>query len=148
MNDCLFKPLSLTLLGQWIGGITPASPASVFDLQSLCLLTGSNPAQTRRLLVELLKSSRLDRQELLTLSPADDREGLTVVAHKIKGAARIAQASRLIECCDALEDACQQALPSLEIGRRWQATSQAMLELEQALQHQLALADQGTVSES
>jgi two-component system sensor histidine kinase EvgS len=120
----------------------------VFDLQSLCLLTGSNPAQTRRLLVELLKSSRLDRQELLTLSPADDREGLTVVAHKIKGAARIAQASRLIECCDALEDACQQALPSLEIGRRWQATSQAMLELEQALQHQLALADQGTVSES
>ncbi|ROO00336.1 hybrid sensor histidine kinase/response regulator [Pseudomonas moraviensis] len=148
MNDCLFKPLSLTLLGQWIDGITPASPASVFDLQSLCLLTGSNPAQTRRLLVELLKSSRLDRQELLTLSPADDREGLTVVAHKIKGAARIAQASRLIECCDALEDACQQALPSLEIGRRWQATSQAMLELEQALQHQLALADQGTVSES
>ncbi|UST67741.1 transporter substrate-binding domain-containing protein [Pseudomonas moraviensis] len=148
MNDCLFKPLSLTLLGQWIDGITPASPASVFDLQSLCLLTGSNPAQTRRLLVELLKSSRLDRQELLTLSPADDREGLTVVAHKIKGAARIAQASRVIECCDALEDACQQALPSLEIGRRWQATSQAMLELEQALQHQLALADQGTVSES
>jgi two-component system sensor histidine kinase EvgS len=148
MNDCLFKPLSLTLLGQWIDGITPAPPASVFDLQSLCLLTGSNPAQTRRLLVELLKSSRLDRQELLTLSPADDREGLTVVAHKIKGAARIAQASRLIECCDALEDACQQALPSLEIGRRWQATSQAMLELEQALQHQLALADQGTVSES
>ncbi|UEB94345.1 transporter substrate-binding domain-containing protein [Pseudomonas sp. HN2] len=148
MNDCLFKPLSLTLLGQWIDGITPTSPASVFDLQSLCLLTGSNPAQTRRLLVELLKSSRLDRQELLTLSPADDREGLTVVAHKIKGAARIAQASRVIECCDALEDACQQALPSLEIGRRWQATSQAMLELEQALQHQLALADQGTVSES
>ncbi|WP_434766266.1 transporter substrate-binding domain-containing protein [Pseudomonas triticicola] len=148
MNDCLFKPLSLTLLGQWIDGITPASSASVFDLQSLSLLTGNNPTQTRRLLVELLKSSRLDREELLALSPEDDREALAVAAHKIKGAARIAQASRLIECCDVLEEACQQALASQEIARRWAATSQAMLELEQALQQQLTRADQGTVSES
>jgi two-component system sensor histidine kinase EvgS len=140
--------LSLTLLGQWIDGITPASPASVFDLQSLSLLTGNNPAQTRRMLVELLKSSRLDREELLRLSPEDDREALAVVAHKIKGAARIAQASRLIECCDELETACEQALASQEIARRWAATSQAMLELAQALQQQLTLADQGTVSES
>jgi two-component system sensor histidine kinase EvgS len=148
MDDCLFKPLSLTLLGQWIDGITPASPASVFDLQSLSLLTGNNPAQTRRMLVELLKSSRLDREELLRLSPEDDREALAVVAHKIKGAARIAQASRLIECCDELETACEQALAPQEIARRWAATSQAMLELAQALQQQLTLADQGTVSES
>ncbi|MEE9676755.1 transporter substrate-binding domain-containing protein [Pseudomonas moraviensis] len=148
MNDCLFKPLSLTLLGQWIDSITPASPASVFDLQSLSLLTGNNPAQTRRMLVELLKSSRLDREELLRLSPEDDREALAVVAHKIKGAARIAQASRLIECCDELEAACEQALAPQEMARRWAATSQAMLELAQALQQQLTLADQGTVSES
>jgi two-component system sensor histidine kinase EvgS len=120
----------------------------VFDLQSLSLLTGSNPAQTRRMLVELLKSSRLDRQELLALSPEDDREALAVVAHKIKGAARIAQATRLIECCDALEEACLHALATQEIARRWAATSQAMLDLEQALQHQLSLADQGTLSES
>jgi len=148
MNDCLFKPLSLTLLGQWIDEITPTFPAPVFDLQSLSVLTGGNPAQTRRMLAELLKSSRLDREELLTLSPEDDREALAVVAHKIKGAARIAQASRLIECCDALEEACQQALASQEIARHWAATSQAMLELEQALQNQLTLADQGTLSES
>ncbi|MBV4488318.1 transporter substrate-binding domain-containing protein [Pseudomonas sp. SWRI153] len=148
MNDCLFKPLSLTLLGQWIDATTPTSPASVFDLQSLSLLTGSHPAQTRRMLVELLKSSRLDRQELLELSPENDREALAVVAHKIKGAARIAQATRLIECCDALEEACLHANATHEIARRWTATSQAMLELEQALQHQLTLADQGTVSES
>jgi len=148
MNDCLFKPLSLTLLGQWIDEITPNSPAPVFDLQSLSVLTGGNPAQTRRMLAELLKSSRLDREELLTLSPEDDREALAVVAHKIKGAARIAQAARLIECCDALEEACQQALTSQEIARRWAATSQAMLELEQALQNQLSLADQGTLSKS
>jgi two-component system sensor histidine kinase EvgS len=110
------------------------------------MLTGGNPAQARRLLVELLKSSRLDRQELLALSPQDDRGALAVVAHKIKGAARIAQASRVIECCDALELACTQDLATNEIARRCEAINRAILELEQALQQQLALSDQGTMS--
>ena len=146
MDDCLFKPLSLSQLGQWVDGITPLSPTPAFNLQSLNMLTGGSPAQARRLLVELLKSSRLDRQELLTLALEQDRDALAVVAHKIKGAARIAQASRVIECCDALEQACAQALAKEEIGRRCEASNQAMLELEQALQQQLVLSDQGAMS--
>lgn len=85
MNDCLFKPLSLSLLSQWVDGITPASRPPVFNLQSLNMLTGGSPAQAKRLLQELLRSSRLDRQELLALSPQQDRGALAVVAHKIKG---------------------------------------------------------------
>ncbi|WP_395601261.1 transporter substrate-binding domain-containing protein [Pseudomonas sp. A1230] len=146
MDDCLFKPLSLSLLGQWVDGITPLSPTPAFSLQSLNMLTGGSPAQARRLLVELLKSSRLDRQELLTLALEHDRDALAVVAHKIKGAARIAQASRVIECCDALEHACAQALAREEIERRCEASNQAILELEQALQQQLVLFDQGAMS--
>ncbi|WP_339495503.1 transporter substrate-binding domain-containing protein [Pseudomonas sp. RA_105y_Pfl2_P56] len=146
MNDCLFKPLSLSLLSQWLDGIVPVSPSPAFNLQSLNMLTGGNPAQARRLLVELLKSSRLDRQELLALSPQDNPGALAVVAHKIKGAARIAQATRVIECCDALEQACAQALATDEIARRCEASNRAILELEQALQQQLALSDQGTMS--
>jgi two-component system sensor histidine kinase EvgS len=146
MNDCLFKPLSLSLLSQWIDGIAATSSTPPFNLRSLNMLTGGNPAQARRLLVELLKSSRLDRQELLALSPQDDRGALAVVAHKIKGAARIAQASRVIECCDALELACTQDLATNEIARRCEAINRAILELEQALQQQLALSDQGTMS--
>ena len=146
MDDCLFKPLSLSLLGQWVDGITPLSPTPAFSLQSLNMLTGGSPAQARRLLVELLKSSRLDRQELLTLALEHDRDALAVVAHKIKGAARIAQASRVIECCDALEHACAQALAREEIERCCEASNQAILELEQALQEQLVLFDQGAMS--
>ena len=146
MNDCLFKPLSLSVLGQWVDGIVPASPPPAFNLQSLNMLTGGSPEQARRLLVELLKSSRLDRQELLALSPKQDRAALAVVAHKIKGAARIAQASRVIDCCDALEQACTQALDTAEIARHCEACNRAMLELEQALQRQLTLTDQSTMS--
>ncbi|WP_150651951.1 transporter substrate-binding domain-containing protein [Pseudomonas fluorescens] len=146
MNDCLFKPLSLSLLSQWVDGITPMSTSPAFNLQNMNMLTGGNPAQARRLLAELLKSSRLDRQELLALSPEHDRGALAVVAHKIKGAARIAQATRVIESCDALEQACAEALATTEIARRCEASNRAMLELEQALQQQLTLSDRGTMS--
>jgi two-component system sensor histidine kinase EvgS len=146
MNDCLFKPLSLSLLSQWVDGITPTSAPPVFNLQNMNMLTGGNPAQARRLLAELLKSSRLDRQELLALSPEHDRGALAVVAHKIKGAARIAQATRVIECCDALEQACAEAMSTDEVARRCEASNQAMLDLEHALQQQLAVSDQSTMS--
>lgn len=85
MDDCLFKPLSLSQLSQWVDSVTPASTPAAFNLQSLNMLTGGNPEQSRRLLVELLKSSRLDREELLALSPQNDCQALVVVAHKIKG---------------------------------------------------------------
>ncbi|MGE1094257.1 transporter substrate-binding domain-containing protein [Pseudomonas zeae] len=146
MNDCLFKPLSLSLLSQWVDGITPTSAPPAFNLQNLNMLTGGNPAQARRLLAELLKSSRIDREELLALSPEQDRGALAVVAHKIKGAARIAQASRVIECCDALEQACAEAMATDEVARRCEASNRAMLELEQALQQQLAVSDRSTMS--
>jgi two-component system sensor histidine kinase EvgS len=80
------------------------------------------------------------------LSPQNDCQALALVAHKIKGAARIAQASRVIECCDALEQACNQSMSADEIARRCAASNQVMLELEQALQQQLALADQGKMT--
>ena len=146
MDDCLFKPLSLSQLSQWVDSVTPASTPAAFNLQSLNMLTGGNPEQSRRLLVELLKSSRLDREELLALSPQNDCQALVVVAHKIKGAARIAQASRVIECCEALEQACTQTLAKEEIARRCAASNQVMLELEHALQQQLDLTDQGRMT--
>ncbi|MGN8121767.1 transporter substrate-binding domain-containing protein [Pseudomonas sp. 22082] len=138
MNECLFKPLSLNSLSQWVNGVQPLFRAPAFNLQGLAQLTGDNPSQTHRLLAELLNSSRLDRQELQALSLTRDPSALAVIAHKIKGAARIAQASRLIDCCDALEQACLQALPWEEIERHCQASRLAILELEQALEQQLA----------
>ncbi|SMQ29934.1 multi-sensor hybrid histidine kinase [Pseudomonas helmanticensis] len=137
MNDCLFKPLSLSALSHWVNELKPAFPAPTFNLEGLSQLTGDNPVQIQRLLRELLNSSRLDRQELLALSPHSDREALIVTAHKIKGAARIAQASRLIACCEALEQACVQVQSAATIAQHCKTTDTAILELEQALQQQL-----------
>ena len=50
-----------------------------FNLQNMNMLTGGNPAQARRLLAELLKSSRLDREELLALSPSGELNTLAAM---------------------------------------------------------------------
>ena len=112
MDDCLFKPLTLTALGQWVEGIQPTVRDPAFSLAGLHVLTGGNRALDQRLLAELLKSNRLDREELMALSPTGDLQSFLDVAHKIKGAARIVQASRLIDSCEALEKACHEAGPS------------------------------------
>jgi two-component system sensor histidine kinase EvgS len=147
MDDCLFKPLSLTALSQWIEGITPTSRAPTFSLEGLHLLTGGNPTLNQRLLTELLNSNRLDRQALLALSRSKDRQSLLDVAHKIKGAARIIQASRLIDSCEALEKACNNRFHHDEVADCSKSMEHAMLELEQALQQQMARHDKSTMTE-
>ncbi|MEO6676851.1 MAG: transporter substrate-binding domain-containing protein [Pseudomonas sp.] len=147
MNDCLFKPLSLTALSQWVEGIKPTVRDQPFNLQGLDLLTGGNPELVQRLLTELLNSNRLDRQELLALSALEDHQALVEVAHKIKGAARIAQASRLIDCCQALEEACHYPATDNEVSRCIKNMDQAMLELECALLQQIHLNTKGKMPE-
>jgi two-component system sensor histidine kinase EvgS len=145
MDDCLFKPL--TALGQWVEGIQPTDRDPAFSLAGLHVLTGGNRALDQRLLAELLKSNRLDREELMALSPTEDLQSFLDVAHKIKGAARIVQASRLIDSCEALEKACHEVLRHDEVTERSKAMEHAMLELEQALQQQIGQNDKRRMAE-
>ncbi|CAI8930965.1 Virulence sensor protein BvgS [Pseudomonas sp. IT-P253] len=147
MDDCLFKPLTLTALGQWVEGIQPTVRDPAFSLAGLQVLTGGNRALDQRLLAELLKSNRLDREELMALSPSEGLQSFLDVAHKIKGAARIVQASRLIDSCEALEKACQEAVHHDEVTERSKAMEHAMLELEQALQQQIGQNDKRRMTE-
>jgi two-component system sensor histidine kinase EvgS len=147
MDDCLFKPLSLTALSQWVEGITPTVREPAFSLEGLHLLTGGNPTLNQRLLTELLNSNRLDRTALLALSESKDRQSLLDLAHKIKGAARIVQASRLIDSCEALEQACNNRLHHDEVADCSKSLGRAMLELEQALQQQMARHDKSRMKE-
>jgi two-component system sensor histidine kinase EvgS len=135
MNDCLFKPISLSALNQWMNQIKPAKRPCA----CLHALTGGNPVSTRRLLAELLSSNRSDRQELLDAAENGDRRALAETAHKIKGVARIVQATSLVQLCEALELACHQAPERIE-GHA-QALEQAMTELEQALQTEIIKAE-------
>jgi two-component system sensor histidine kinase EvgS len=149
MNDCLFKPLTLTALSQWVAGIEPTvrEPAPAFSMHALRQLTGGNPAMDLRLLTELLKSNRLDRQALLALPQSKGPQSFLDIAHKIKGAARIVQATRLIASCEALEQACHERFEHDEVAESSTAIERAMLELEQALQQQIAQNDKSRITE-
>ena len=138
MNDCLFKPISLTALEQHLAQIKPQSSGQRLDLDCLDALTGGDPQLSRRLLEELLSSSRQDREDLVALMARQATpQAIIEQAHKIKGAARIVQASSLAAQCEALEQACarDEERPTIDAGVK--ALEKLMLELEKTLQVQL-----------
>ncbi|WPN45885.1 transporter substrate-binding domain-containing protein [Pseudomonas sp. P8_241] len=147
MNDCLFKPLPLNALSQWVEGVKPRIDKPAFSLQGLHLLTGGNPVLDRRLLTELLDSNRQDLQILQSLSQTGDKQALLDIAHKIKGAARIVQASRLIESCEALETTCQGIFNDNEMAVYIKSLQRAMDELEHALRIQIRKNDESRMTE-
>jgi len=147
MDDCLFKPLSLSALSQWVGGMKSTAHTPAFSLAGLHLLTGGNPTLDQRLMNELLRSNRLDLQTLSGLSLAQGPQSFLDIAHKIKGAARIVQASRLIDGCEALETACHDEMPAEKVANCRKTIERAMLELERALQQQIREYDKRTMTE-
>jgi two-component system sensor histidine kinase EvgS len=147
MDDCLFKPLTLTALSQWVEGIEVTTRTPAFSLEGFELMTGGNPVLNRRLLTELLNSNRLDKQDLLALSGSPDRQSFLDIAHKIKGAARIVQASRLIDSCEALEAACSGKLHPDKVLECCNNLERALLELDQALLQKIAQNDESRMTE-
>ncbi|MDY4302133.1 transporter substrate-binding domain-containing protein [Pseudomonas salmasensis] len=138
MDDCLFKPISLTVLERQLAHIVPKAVHQRLDLECLEALTGGDPHLSRRLLEELLSSSHQDRQILIEL--LDRHAPLSEIieqAHKIKGAARIVQAHSLAGQCEALEQSCSRNEEWAVIESGIRALEQLMLELERMLQVQL-----------
>ena len=147
MDDCLFKPLTLTALSHWIENLNPEAQSPAFNLEGLQQLTGGNPALDLRLLNELLKSNRLDRQELLAVPSTAEPQAFLDIAHKIKGAARIIQASCLIDSCESLEAACQGPLDAEAVSDCTQAMARDMVQLELALLQQISEHERSTKGE-
>jgi len=137
MDDCLFKPISIAALKQWLALLGQPGNGPVFNLEALCQLTGGNTDQVQRLLDELLSSCRADRDELHNVSGTDGLQAYLDLAHKIKGAARIVQASRLLKGCEALERACRAQLRADEIALCVATLDAAIDELEFALLDQI-----------
>ncbi|OZY42737.1 hybrid sensor histidine kinase/response regulator [Pseudomonas fragi] len=106
MDDCLFKPISLTLLSQRLDRIEPLfNGPDVFNVDSLKSLTGGDTQRTQLLLRELLRSNFQDLKTLLELPENGELQAYVDIAHRIKGAARIVGAQSLINDCEALEQA-------------------------------------------
>lgn len=118
MDDCLFKPISLTNLNSRLALVTPPtrlaleemmsdSSLAEFDLTRLRMLTRGDTDSINSLLLDLLTSNDDDMANLLRLFIQHDLPGLADLAHRVKGGARIINALSLIDACEALEAATQ-----------------------------------------
>ncbi|MGI2058901.1 response regulator [Shewanella baltica] len=107
MNDCLFKPISLAELERIINIFSPDKTKNDphFETESVEKLTGNNKDLVNKLLKELLKSNKNDLNSLRKAIEEKDLNAVRDFAHKIKGAARIIDAKRLVSICEKLEDA-------------------------------------------
>lgn len=139
MDDCLFKPISLTLLSQRLAMLEPLFHcAEAFNADALSPLTGGDKERTRLLLEELLRSNCQDLKTLLELPDNGELQAFVEIAHRIKGAARIVGAQSLINNCEALEQATPanlvQAREQVQVSMR--ALGQALaLQLESLTKH-------------
>ena len=133
MDDCLFKPISLTLLSQRLSTLEPLNICpEVFSVECIYSLSGRDETRTTRLLQELLLSNREDLVALLELPDDGELQAFVDIAHRIKGAARIVGAHALIKHCEALEHA-----NLSNLGQIRDEVKAAMQTLEQALTLQL-----------
>ncbi|WP_440784159.1 transporter substrate-binding domain-containing protein [Pseudomonas syringae] len=145
MDDCLFKPISLKTLNEQLSCLTPL-PRKVrpFNLQSISSLTGDRPEMVERLIAQLLSSNKDDQLMLAELVRDDNRRKISEIAHRIKGAARIISADRVVQACDDLEQACEPDGSEAQLKACHEAMDLAMDELERALEAQQAKgSDQG-----
>jgi two-component system sensor histidine kinase EvgS len=139
MDDCLFKPISLTALNDRLSKVSPLShlaPAQdpeAFAPDSITALTGGREGMSRRLIEQLIVSNVDDRQELAALMPEGNRQLLRDIGHKIRGAARIISARHVIQMCEALEHACDEDASDQVIVARVTAVDSALQKLEHAL---------------
>ncbi|WLG33563.1 transporter substrate-binding domain-containing protein [Pseudomonas simiae] len=149
MDDCLFKPVSLNDLSVRLASLIPANavdpleqeplPPTIdgIDLTSLVRLSRGDEAAIRSLLQDLATSNEQDMAQLVRLFTQHDLSGLSDLAHRVKGGARIIQAHALIECCEALEAGCKE-LNSAVLNDAVDALQQAMEQLGQRLEVYLA----------
>ncbi|HHK2281993.1 TPA: ATP-binding protein [Pseudomonas aeruginosa] len=143
MDDCLFKPLGLETLRNYLAtsfGRDAAQPRGLYDAAALSSLGGDRPERLRELLETLLGSNRQDLQRLAILLREGDRTRLAEHAHRIKGAARMIGARTLLEACEALEDACRRSGDGECLQAPGERLRLALEALQEELQEQLAAA--------
>ncbi|MCU9948894.1 transporter substrate-binding domain-containing protein [Pseudomonas sp. PDM13] len=144
MDDCLFKPITLGELDVRLRTIAPrATPApeqapvaparACFDVKELEHFTGGDPGLTRRALEGILQSHRIDLQQVRSLLQSDGQHGVVEMAHRIRGAADIIRAHRLIDACERLEAAYRDNAPHSELRQLLQDLEATMIELDEEL---------------
>ena len=119
MDQCLFKPISLKDLSACLATGVPQAESDndadvadgEIDLTYLKQLSQGDDGVIHKLLSELAISNRQDLGALIELFVKDDYAGLAALAHGVKGGGRLIRATKLIECCEQLEEVCKTGEP-------------------------------------
>ncbi|MDR6165567.1 transporter substrate-binding domain-containing protein [Pseudomonas fluorescens] len=125
MDDCLFKPISLEQLNARLLSLYHVSfDAGMPDeltrdalYERLNELAGHDAPTLQRLCSELLESSHRAQVDLRHLLAADDRQALLLLAHQLKGGARLVRFDALLITCENLEAACLQQGSNAQLSR-------------------------------
>ncbi|MFT0474420.1 transporter substrate-binding domain-containing protein [Pseudomonas antarctica] len=148
MDDCLFKPISLSDLSVRLAAVEPGPESLVKDavssvvegdinLSSLQQLNRGDQTAIRKLLRNLASSNQEDMLRLIKLFGEHDLSGLSALAHRVKGGARIIKAYVLIQCCEQLEAVCSGA-DNAAVTEAVDALQQAMERLGHTLEQHIA----------
>ena len=146
MDDCLFKPISISGLNTRLASVRAAPVevalhvqlrVEVVDLTSLERLSRGDTEAIKGLLQDLATSNEQDMAKLIKLFTQQDRPGLADLAHRVKGGARIINGQWLVACCEALEVACEGA-NSAVLTQAVDDLQQAMEQLQEYLENYLA----------
>ncbi len=133
MDECLFKPIGLRTLKTHLPHAHPrqqptARRASGFNLGELRHLTQDDEQLTRNLLQQLSQSVSEDLATLRALPADAPGETLRALAHRIKGGAKMLKVRTLVKDCEAIEQAHDQGLPTIDLRLQLQASLETLLD--------------------
>ncbi|MBU4629263.1 transporter substrate-binding domain-containing protein [Pseudomonas sp. BF61] len=148
MDDCLFKPISLSDLSTRLASVESGVESPVkgtsslvvegdINLTSLQQLNCGDQTAIRKLLGNLASSNEEDILRLIKLFGEHDLSGLSTLAHRVKGGARIIKAVVLIQCCEQLEAVCRVG-DNAALTDAVDALQQAMEQLGHTLEQHIA----------
>lgn len=148
MDDCLFKPISLSDLSARLASVESGVESPVkgilslvvegdINLTSLQQLNRGDQTAIRKLLGNLASSNEEDMLLLIKLFGEHDLSGLSALAHRVKGGGRIINAVVLIQCCEQLEAVCREA-DNAALTEAVDALQQAMEQLGHTLEQHIA----------
>ncbi|MNU60083.1 Virulence sensor protein BvgS precursor [compost metagenome] len=136
MNDCLFKPLTRSVLERYLHEAerTRQASAPCFDLSKVHDITAGDSTLTRQLLATVLRTNQEDFQAMQALFRAGDFSAMGRCCHKILGSARIIHAAPLIGACEQLEAGCEPTTTQQDLHRLFDAFGRQMKRLQEHLQ--------------
>lgn len=136
MNNCLFKPVTRSVLEHYLREAESARLSSVpcFDISRVKDITAGDASMTHQLLATVLRTNQEDFDALQSLFSAGDYSGVGQHCHKILGSARIIHATELINACEQLEHGCQATAEASELGPLLDAVVKQMNRLQHSIQ--------------